>query len=147
MKLSTRGRYGVRALLELCLRGKEAQVHLKDIARNQQIPLAYLEQLIRPLSAAGIIRSMKGPRGGIYLNKEPSEISLLDIIRIYEGSLAPSECVDNPDICERALSCVVRDIWTELKDSVTHVLESTTLQDLSERQEEKRLSLTEMYNR
>jgi Rrf2 family cysteine metabolism transcriptional repressor len=137
MKLTTRTRYGTRALLELALRQGEGPVFLKDIARQQQISLSYLEHLVTPLISGGIIRSIKGPRGGITLVKKPEEINLMEVTRLLEGSLAPVECVDNPDICERSAECVTRDIWGEVKAAMNRVLEATTLQDLAERQKKK----------
>ena len=145
MKLSTKGRYGTRALLELALHRGEGPVLLRDIASRQRISLSYLEHLISPLIAGGILRSTKGPRGGVSLVKAPEEIKLSEVIQLLEGSVAPVDCVDNPDICERASSCVTRDIWSELKNVMSGVLESTTLQDLVERQKEKEGSEEEMY--
>ena len=145
MKLSTKGRYGTRALLELALHKGDDPMSLKDIACRQEISLSYLEQLVSPLVAGGIIRSTKGPRGGISLVKNPSEIKLSDIIQTLEGSVAPAECVDNPDVCDRSPSCVTRDVWSEMKTAMSGVLESTTLQDLVERQKEKQELREEMY--
>ncbi len=145
MKLSTKGRYGTRALLELALHKGDDPISLKDIACRQEISLSYLEQLVSPLVAGGIIRSTKGPRGGISLVKDPSEIKLSDIIQVLEGSVAPVECVDNPDVCDRSASCVTRDVWSEMKTAMSGVLESTTLQDLVERQKEKQELREEMY--
>ncbi len=137
MKLSTRTRYGTRALLELALRRGEGPVFLKDIARQQQISLSYLEHLVTPLISGGILRSIKGPKGGVTLAKKPEDIKLMEVTRLLEGSLAPVECVDNPDICERSTKCVTRDIWGEVKAAMNNVLEATTLQDLVERQKKK----------
>ncbi len=137
MKISTKGRYGTRALLELALRDGKTPILLRDIASEQEISLSYLEHVISPLIAGGILRSTKGPRGGISLNRKPSEIKMSEVIRLLEGSVAPADCVDNPDICDRASSCVTRDIWCELKDVMSSVLESTTLQDLVDRQKGK----------
>ena len=137
MKLSTKGRYGTRAILELALHEGSQPVLLRDIAQRQQISLAYLEHVISPLIAGGILRSIKGPGGGITLNRKPSEIRLSDVIQLLEGSVAPVDCVDNPDICDRSSSCVTRDVWCELKDVMREVLESTTLKDLVERQKLK----------
>ncbi len=145
MKLSTKGRYGTRALLELALQGQEEPVLLRDIAEKQQISLPYLEHLIAPLIAGGIIRSTKGPRGGISLTKSPSEIKLSEVIQLLEGSVAPVDCIDNPEVCDRSSSCVTRDIWSELKNAMSGVLESTTLQDLVERQKEKEHPEEVMY--
>ena len=145
MKLSTRTRYGTRALLELALHKGKGPVFLKDIARQQQFSLSYLEHLVTPLISGGIIRSTKGPKGGITLAKKPEDIKMIDITRLLEGSLAPVECVDNPDVCERSAQCVTRDIWGEIKKAINGVLESTTLQDLVERQRKKGLPESSMY--
>ena len=137
MKLSTRSRYGTRALLELALHREDEPIFLKDIARRQEISLSYLEQLIAPLIAGRIIRSTKGPKGGISLVKNPEEIKLSEVIRLLEGSLAPVECINDPELCDRSESCVTRDVWNELKMVMDGVLESTTLQDLVERHRKK----------
>ena len=148
MKLSTRTRYGTRALLELALHGGEGPVFLKDIARQQQISLPYLEHLIAPLIAGGIIRSTKGPKGGISLARKPEDIKLIEITQLLEGSMAPVECVDNPEACswKRSGFCVTRDIWSQLKEVMDGVLESITLQDLVERQKRKGQPEPSMYN-
>lgn len=145
MKLSTRTRYGTRALLELGLRGGGGPVFLKDIARKQQISLAYLEHLITPLISGGIIRSTKGPKGGIMLARKPEDIKLSEITLLLEGSVAPVECVDHPEVCKRSDLCVTREIWSEMKNAMDGVLESTTLQDLVERQKKKGHPEESMY--
>ena len=144
MKLSTRGRYGTRALLDLALH-EEGPVLLKDIAQRQQISLQYLEHLITPLIAAGIIRSTRGARGGISLAKPPEQVKLSEVIQLLEGSIAPAECVNNPGVCSRSELCVTRDIWGELKKAMNGILESTTLQDLVERQKRKEQPEEVMY--
>ncbi len=145
MKLSTRGRYATRALLDLALHQGQAPVLLKDIAQRQEISLRYLEHLITPLIAAGIILSTRGPRGGVSLAKPPEEIRLSKVIQLLEGSIAPVQCINNPEICARSKFCVTRDIWDELKRAMNGVLESTTLQDLVERQKRKEQSEETMY--
>ncbi len=145
MKLSTRGRYATRALLDLALQEGKGPATLKDIARRQQISLQYLEHLITPLIAVGIIRSIRGPRSGISLARRPAEIKLSEIIQALEGSLAPTECVDNPDSCNRSETCVTRDVWCDVKKAVSGVLESTALQDLIERQKKKEPKEQTMY--
>lgn len=145
MKLSTKTRYGTRALLELALHQGEGPMFLKDIARQQQISLPYLEHLIAPLIAGGIIRSTKGPKGGISLARNAEDIKLSEIIRLLEGSLAPVECVDNPKACRRSGACAARDVWSRLKEAMDEVLESTTLQDLAEQQRQKGQPASAMY--
>jgi Rrf2 family protein len=145
MKLSTRARYGTRALLDLALHLGEGAVLLKDIARRQEISLPYLEHVISPLVGAGIVKSTRGARGGVLLLKPPSEIKLSEVLELLEGSIAPVDCINNPKICTRSESCVTRDIWMQIKDAMTQVLDSTTLQHLVERQRQKEQTETGMY--
>jgi Rrf2 family transcriptional regulator, cysteine metabolism repressor len=137
VKLSTRTRYGTRALLELAMHEDKEPVSLKDIARQQQISLPYLEQLIAPLIAGGIIHSTKGPRGGISLARQPGEIKLSEITRLLEGPVTTVECVDDPGVCNRSGFCAARDTWSELQDVVNDYLKTVTLQDLAEKQKIK----------
>lgn len=145
MKLSTRGQYGTRALLDLALHWGEGPVPLKDIAQRQNISIHYLEHLITPLIGAGMVRSTRGARGGVCLVRPPQEIRLSEVIQLLEGSIAPTECINNPETCPRSNLCVPRDIWSELKKAIDGVLESTTLQDLVERQRRKEQSEEAMY--
>ena len=146
MKLSTKGRYGTRALLDLALHRGEGPILLRDIAQRQQISLRYLEHLITPLIAGGIVRSARGAGGGVLLARLPEEIRLSEVIQLLEGSIAPVECVNNPGICSRSKLCVTRDIWGELKKAMNGVLESTTLQDLVERHRKKEQPEPAMYH-
>ena len=134
MKLSTRGRYGTRAMLDIALHQSDGPVPLKDIAHREDVSLSYLEHIIAPLSAAGLVQSTRGPHGGVMLVRPPEGIRLSDVIRVLEGSVAPVECVDHPSTCKRSGLCVTRDVWTEMKKAIEGVLESTTLQDLMKRQ-------------
>ena len=146
MKLSTKGRYGTRALLDLALHQGEGLILLKDIARRQEVSLQYLEHLITPLIAAGLVKSTRGARGGVLLVKPPSEIKLSEVVQLLEGSIAPTDCVNNPDTCHRSGFCATRDIWVEMKEAMSQVLDSTTLQDLVERQRQKGQAEAEMYH-
>ena len=134
MKLSTRARYGTKALLELALHEGKEPVPLKEISQRQQIPLPYLEHLISPLVQAGIVKSTRGIRGGVWLLRPPREVVLSEVIQLLEGSIAPVECVNNPEACPRSELCVTHDLWVEVKEAISGVLESITLQDLAERQ-------------
>ncbi len=145
MKLSTRGQYGTRALLDLALNWGNEPVPLKDIARRQDISLHYLEHLIAPLIGAGIVGSTRGARGGVQLVRPPHEVKLSEVIQLLEGSTAPVECINNPGSCPRYDLCVTRDIWAEMKRAMDGVLESTTLQDLVERQKKKEQLKKTMY--
>ncbi len=145
MKLSTRGRYGTRALLDLALHQSESPILLKDIAKRQKISLAYLEHLVTPLVSAGILLSTRGARGGVSLARPPYEIRLDEVIQALEGSTSPVDCIDNPGMCPRSDMCATRDVWDEVKQAVNGVLAATTLQDLVDRQRQKELSAKEMY--
>ena len=146
MKLSTRARYGTRALLDLALHRGEKPVQLRDIAQRQQISTQYLEHLISPLLAAGILRITRGARGGIWLARDPIEVRLIEVIQLLEDSIAPVDCLNDPDTCPRSDACVTRDVWGELNKAMTEVLEATTLQDLVERQTSKETVEEVMYH-
>ncbi len=120
-------------------------MQLKDIATRQEVSLHYLEHLIAPLIGAGIVRSTRGARGGIQLAKPPREIKLSEAIRLLEGSISLVECIDNPKTCPRSSACATRDVWSEMKKAMDGVLESTTLQDLVDRQRNKEQSEPPMY--
>jgi Rrf2 family protein len=146
MRLSTKGRYGVRALVDIALNGDGGPVLLKDIAKRQDISAQYLEHLVAPLIRAGILRSIRGAKGGIALAKPPEEISLSRVIEVLEGSVAPVECVDNPALCARSAQCVTRDVWSDIKAAIMGVLESQTLKDLMDRQRAKAPSKSGTYS-
>lgn len=146
MKLSTRGRYGLRALLDLAVHQVEGSVPLKDIARRQEVSLPYLEHLITPLISGGLVKSTRGARGGVLLLKPPAEVKLTEVVQLLEGSIAPVDCLNDPRVCSRSASCVTRDIWMQMKDAMIQVLDSTTLQDLVERQRQKEQTETGMYH-
>ncbi len=135
MKLSTRGRYATRAVLDVALNQDGQPVRLKDIARRQQFSLQYLEHLITPLIAGGILRSVRGPRGGVLLVKPPGDIALGKIIELVEGAVAPVECVSDPSVCDRSGGCATRPVWAEMKTAIEKILSSTTIGDLMERQD------------
>lgn len=142
MRISTKGRYGLRILLDLALRGG-GTVPLKDIARSQQISLLYLEHIIAPLTSAGIVKTVRGVRGGVRLAKPPEEIKLSDLVELLEGPIAPVDCVDDPKTCPRSKFCVTRDVWAEVKHAIEAVLESKTLHDLVQMQKSKAQGATE----
>ncbi len=144
MKLSTRGQYATRALLDLAQHLDDEPVQLRDIARRQQISQRYLEHLITPLIAAGIMTTTRGPRGGVSLARSPDDIRLDEVIRLLEGSVAPVECVNNPSLCDRATLCATRDIWDDLTKAINGVLSAVTLSDLVRRQMVKDREAEEM---
>jgi Rrf2 family protein len=137
MKLSTRGRYSTRLMLELGLRFGQGPVLLKDISKKQEISLKYLGQLIIPLKIAGLIKSTRGSHGGYFLAKPPEDIKLSQILRAVEGNLAFTECVDSPDICYRSDNCVAHDIWEDASKQFNDMLNSISLADMLKKQEKK----------
>jgi Rrf2 family cysteine metabolism transcriptional repressor len=137
MKLSTRGRYGTRALMEFAHHYGEGPVLLKDVARNQGISLQYLERLMSPLAAAGLIHTTRGVRGGVWLAKPPKDIKLSRVIEAMEGPIVPVDCVGDPEVCDRSGLCASRDVWTEVQRAIYKVLDAITLADLVKRQEKK----------
>ena len=146
MRLSTKGRYGARAMLDLALNSGEGPILLRDIARRQEVSEKYLEHSITALRKAGLVRSIRGARGGYLLARLPSEIRLSEIMEVLEGSMAPVECVDDPQVCQRAQLCVTRDIWAKMKEATDNILESITLQDMVERQNKKNNSKAIVYD-
>jgi len=146
MRLSTKGRYGARAMLDLALNFGKDPVLLRDIARRQEVSEKYLEHSISALRKAGLVRSVRGARGGYILAKSPSEIRLSKIMEVLEGSMAPVDCVDDPQVCHRANLCVTRDIWVKMKEAIDNILKSTTLQDMVEQQKGKESSKSIMYD-
>ncbi len=146
MKLSTRGRYGSRVLLDLALSEGKGPVPLKDIAQRQQISLLYLEHIIAPLISVGIIRSTRGAHGGVKLARPPKDIKLSEVMGLLEGSIAPVDCINDPEVCSRSELCATRDVWIELKKAMDGVLESKTLQDLVEIQKNKMAADMVMYD-
>ena len=142
MKLSTRGRYGARLMVDLGLHYGNGNIYFKDIAARQEISEKYLWQLIPPLKNAGLVHSERGAKGGYTLAKPPSQITMKDIVTAVEGDICITECVDDPSICHRAGSCVTKDLWTDLKESILKALESYTLADMVEKQKAKTLTGT-----
>jgi len=141
MKISTRTRYGTRAMLDIALHEGKGPVQLKAIAERQEISLPYLEHIVAPLIRAGFLRTTRGPAGGVSLRKRPQDIRIREIIEALDGSIAPVDCVDDPSVCSRADSCVTCDVWAELKGAMVKTLESVTLADLVERHKAKQEAL------
>lgn len=138
MKLSTRTRYGIRAIIELAQHKGKKPLQLKIIAQRQDISVKYLEQLITVLKSAGFVRSVRGSKGGYILAKPGDQIKLSDVFRCLEGSVTTAECVGDEDYCDRAADCVARELWTQVEQAIEKVLQSITLQDLVNRVRDKR---------
>jgi len=137
MRLSTKGRYGVRLMLELALHYGKGAVLLKTIAEMQQVSEKYLWHLIVPLRAAGLISTKRGVHGGYTLAKPPSQITLKEIVEILEGPMSLVECVKFPSVCERSTFCAARDVWVKLSEKLMETLGSITLEELANSQRKK----------
>lgn len=135
MKISTKGRYGVRFLMDLAINGNGGNVALKEVAKRQAISQKYLWQIVTPLKKEGLIRASPGPHGGYTLTREPATVTLRDILTALEGDLFLVDCMDEPASCTRSDSCASREVWTELQEKINRLLESTTLKDMVEKQQ------------
>lgn len=136
MKLSTKGRYGARAMLDLALNYNENEgpVALGAIAERQSISEEYLEQIFSSLRKSGIVESVRGAQGGYRLGRPANKITVGDILRALEGSLSPVDCVqeNNPVSCARYEECVMKDVWRKMRDSINAAVDSISLADLVE---------------
>lgn len=137
MRLSSKGRYSARAMLDLALHFEERPVLVKDISRRQGISQGYLEQLFITLRSAGLVKSTRGASGGFRLVRSPAEIRLSEIIQATEGSTAPAACVEEGSLCKQSQQCITRDVWLRITRACDKVLDSMSLQDLVERHGEK----------
>ncbi len=135
MKLSTRVRYGCRAMVDLALRRDEGFVPLDSLAEHQNIPDRYLAKIVQDLRRAGLIRSERGAHGGYQLSDSPEQVTLLQVWEALEGPINPVDCLDYPEGCPTNEECVTRDVWARIRDSIVAVLESVTLADLAARKE------------
>lgn len=128
MKISTKGRYALRLMLDLALQNTGAPVSLGEIARRQDISEKYLEQLLPALTRRGLVRSVRGAGGGYLLTRPPEEYTVGEILRAQEGSLAPVDCVEGG--CRRERECGTVELWRRIDRAVADVVDAVTLQDL-----------------
>jgi Rrf2 family cysteine metabolism transcriptional repressor len=135
MRLSTRGEYASRAMLELSLRYKGGPLHSREISNAQEIPPRFLEQILLLLKRAGYLKSRKGQKGGYVLAKPPAEINVAEVIRVMDGPLAPIDCVSvmAHQACPMEKTCGLRWLWKDVRDAVAEILEKTTFADLVEK--------------
>ena len=134
MKVSTKGDYGVRALVELAHHFGDGPTQSAEIAARQEVPEQYLDQLLSTLRRAGFIRSVRGPQGGHALIREPGDVKLSEVMIALEGSLAPIACVDDPEACTRTGGCVQREVWEQVRDATQESLDRVTIADLAEKE-------------
>lgn len=131
MGFSTRTRYSLRALVDLALHETREPVRLREVAERQKLSLGYLRQLIMPLEGAGLVRSVRGPKGGYFLARPAGEITLAEVARLFEETFAPTECTSPSGRCAIARECGARSVWAEMKEAVERVLEGTTIADVA----------------
>ena len=127
MKLSTRSRYGTRMMLDLAQHYDEGPVQIGNVSKRENISVKYLEQLIIPLKKANFIKSIRGPKGGHMLAKPPEEITVGEIVRVLEGGINLSSCIENPEVCDRTSDCLTRGLWKEATKAMYEKLNSATL--------------------
>lgn len=132
MRISTKGRYALRLMLDLATNQTGEPIRLKDVARRQDISEKYLEQIISVLNKAGFVRSIRGPQGGYILQRSPKDYTVGMILRLTEGSLTPVECAGTEASCDREEGCATRILWKKLDDAINSVVDTVTLEDLLE---------------
>jgi Rrf2 family cysteine metabolism transcriptional repressor len=137
MRISTRGRYALRAVLDLALHGDEGPVLRHDIAARQELSADYVAQLFQCLCAVGLVKGVKGPGGGYQLARDPAAIRVGDIVRAVEGPIAAAQCVadtlDSQSTCHRAEGCATRLLWVRLSEVIAEFLDAVTLKEMCDR--------------
>ena len=133
MKLSTKSRYGTRAIVDIAQNSRNGRTMLKDIAARQSLSPKYLDHILSPMRRAGIIKNIRGKGGGYILSKSPASITVKDIVEAVDGAFEPVECLSNSDLCDRVPFCGTRDVWLKMKRAVDSVLEEATVQSLLEK--------------
>lgn len=134
MKLSTRGRYGLKAVFELALHYGDGPIPLRDVASRQNLSESYLEQLFLSLRKDKIIESVRGAQGGYMLTKSPKEITVGEVLRCLEGNMSPAVCLEEEGVtCSQEEECITKYVWSEIKKSIDQVIDSITLQDMVEK--------------
>ena len=132
-------------MLELASHYGKGPIDLKDIAKKEDISLKYLEQVIIPLRTAGLIKAVRGSKGGYSLTKPPAEIWLNDLVEVLEGPLDLIECLNNPAICKKVQTCVTRDVWKDVQEAIYKIFHSITLEDMLHRKGEKEGLISPTY--
>ena len=139
MKISTKGRYALRLMLDLAQYSNENEyVSIKKVSQRQDISEKYLEQIVAQLSRANFVKSIRGAQGGYRLVKAPENYTVGMILRLIEGNLSSVSCLeDNPNKCQRCNNCVTLEVWQQINDAVDSVIDNITLQDLVKKQQAK----------
>ena len=130
MKISTKGRYGLRILIDLATHDAQKPRLVRDIAQSQEISEKYISRLIVDLRRARLVRSVRGMKGGFFLAKHPKEITLLDILETMEGTISIVDCVMAPEKCPRNGGCTARGIWLRLNDGIRELMRNITFEEI-----------------
>lgn len=146
MKLSTKARYGTRALVELGTVYPGEAVSVRRVAEKLDLSVKYLEQIMSSLKAAGLVTAIRGVNGGYALARDPGQVRLLDIFKVLEGTPVLVECLEKPGTCPLDETCPTQSVWREMNDALTRILAETTIKALMDRAQENRLSRTRMYH-
>ncbi len=137
MKMSTKGRYGLRVMIELANHYGQGPIPVETIARNQNISGKYIHLIVMGLRSAGLVRSVRGPNGGYELTRTPDKVTALDVVAALEGRSTPVECVADTASCSRADRCAARDVWCDIASAVDGILSARTLEQLAAKQRAK----------
>ncbi|HSW38891.1 MAG TPA: Rrf2 family transcriptional regulator, partial [Acidobacteriota bacterium] len=137
MKISTKGRYGLQVMMDLVQNYGRGPIPVETIAGNQEISGKYIHQIVIDLRGSGLVRTVRGPHGGYELARDPSSITVRDVVTALEGNIAPVDCVANMTFCSRAGQCAARDVWRDVASAIDGVLSGITMEQLSARQREK----------
>ncbi len=146
MKISTRVRYGTRAMVTLAMAHPVKAISVKEIAQNQRLSAKYLEQIMAALKGAGLIKVVRGGHGGYMLSREAASIRIIEVYQALEGSLSLVDCIEDPNACPMTETCPTKETWAEMTGALEAILERTTIQDLVKRQREKGSSADSMYH-
>ena len=133
MKLSTRGRYGTRLMIELSRHYGHGPINMSQISKNQNIPVKYLEQLVIPLKKANLIKSVRGPKGGHMLARPPERISIWELLELLESQFTFADCLKDPNLCKNTATCPVRPVWGKALNIMMKHFKETTLKDILEK--------------
>ena len=145
MKLSTKTRYGTQAMVDLALKYGAGPITAREIADEQQLSAKYLESLLAILGSAGLLRTVRGAKGGHILARPPDQITLRELFEVLEGSDGFVQCTSDPSLCERAGTCVTQEVWAEIHAASMSILQSITLDDMARRVRDKQASAEVMY--
>jgi Rrf2 family protein len=145
MKLSTKARYGLRAMLCLALMDRDRWIMTKEIAEMQKLPLTYLEQLMMSLRKGGLVTAMRGAHGGYMLARDPAQITLAQIVEALEGPLQIADCADVPNCCVEAAECALKEIFEDVNNALYGAFDAITLADFAEKQRGKEGAHTSMF--